>query len=1226
MSNLNLGSNTSQGQDASLQALLKNDFSLSDLFKDFTAQSDDNLLFDNVSLELSQEQKNTLDFAGDLKMSGILSPFKDFIDSDDTLPVTASLTAESSDAFDKVEMQNATFQCVVPFYKVLFNGVTLDQATFALTLKKQGDDWTVTPKLTGSLTVVDITDDNSSIAFEINQQNGNLFLNAAAKQFKGAFGIAALMLDTLTIYGEVGKTASLTFAAELETANTTLSFSGNINDKGAAIIAKTDTFDINTLSELFSEAAPGNLALPDFDIVFTDTQVALATTTTTIKDTTVQQGFSISSKITAHGHQFTVNAQISTAGVVFHGLLTDFSLGPVELTQTHLDFEIYRKAENKAAKFQITGEATIEGVEVDAVVGFIKQNNQWTTLLAAQVQADNFGLGDVFKPAKNSFVDTLKFSKVCFIYATDATTTSIAGQSYEVKSGLQLMGVIEEIPGLSDLTGEQHAGLIVSAHIGTQTDISVAIPDTRLKLGSNVTCDPLTIEIDISPAPALAVVFGMDVDIPNQNNPLHFDMKLSLDALGATGSVTMKNYWKNPFGINGVKVGPAVALQIGIIYEQFITTGTPSEFGILGGLAIGDTIVEMAVNISEDPSKEILMGKLEKLNPSQLVNFATDLIDLDVPRVPDFFQFKNLELYCAPTGGSIGTVSFKPGFSFSADLDIAGKDINFYTRIDDNAIEGAGHIDNLQLGPLAIRGENGKDASVGLTLSSTEQSVMIDGAFSFLGFEEGIYVDISNDGVEFKFEQDFFGRLSFEIEGKSSGTLAKPKSMDFALSGEMDNNITEYLKTQVSGKIDAALAAAERGIDAAQEDVDKAQKAYEAVYQPAQKQLNKAQADADAYLDKLTKSLKNTKATYSKKISDAQAKLDKAKKAYNKALSNAQDDVAKAEKQYNNALSNAQKEVNRSQKTYNNGISSAQKSLTNAQKKYNSAIGSAQKSVTSASNKCDSLLNQANKLKKKIKKLKWYEKAYAAVLGSELAGVYTAYGTAKAALATANAALEGIKKGGEYAALESNKAALQAAKTGANYTAFTAAKASLQAVKTGGDFAAFETAKSTLSAVKNGTEYSVWQGAEKTLSEVKTAGEKAISAASTALDNIGKSTVYIALKSAKSTLKAIEQGTQAAAFGTAKAALAATKAGSQAMLNLAEYIAKHAGDLIDIQSFSFSGSLKAIEKGELFKAALSLSLLGHDYHWTLDFNVKDVTGFIDNLFDKALEEIKAIVT
>ncbi|MCJ8272104.1 MAG: hypothetical protein MJK04_22245, partial [Psychrosphaera sp.] len=603
---------------------------------------------------------------------------------------------------------------------------------------------------------------------------------------------------------------------------------------------------------------------------------------------------------------------------------------------------------------------------------------------------------------------------------------------------------------------------------------------------------------------------------------------------------------------------------------------------------------------------------------------ATNLIDINVPKVPDFFEFKNLELYCAPAGGTIGTVSFQPGFSFSADLVVAGKEISFYTRVNDTSISGAGHIDKLSIGPLHISGEKGKDASLSLELSTSTQSLMIDGAFKFLGLEEGLYVNVSSDVITFKFEQNFFGALKFDIDGHSSGALTDPDNLDFKLSGEMDSNVTSYLKNQVASKIDTALKTVESTIDVVEKDVENAQQAYETAFKPAQQLLNDAQTKADELLKQLTGEFNRVKSVYAGKLTNAQVTLTKAEADYNGALDNAQNAVNNAEKTYNSVIDEAQAKVDSVQKTYDSGMDSAQNSVNTAEKAFNSSIGSAQSAVNSASRKCDSLLDTVNNLKRQIANLKWYEKALIVSLGVELAGVYTAYGVAKTALATVNAALELLKHDVDYTTLEAAKVASQVAKTGADYTAFAATKASLQALKTGADYGVFEAAKGTLAIIKYGTEYPVWQAADKTLSTVKSVGEAAVAKADSELDAIAKSAVYVAVQTAKTALSVIEQGTEEAAFGTAKAALAAAKTGSEAILKLAEYSAKHAGDLIDIKSFTFTGDFKVVDTSGLFEAKLKVALLGQDHDWTFDFNVKDVVSFIDSLFEKALTEIKTI--
>ncbi len=1182
-------------------------FKLSDLFKDFHCSNVDDFVFDGVSLSVAEDAslsgiKNIISFSGKLRMDGVLSIFKDYLNSTAMLEITGTIISSSNDSTQKISPQNATLKCEMAFHKEIFRGVTLTQAWFQLDISQKDKNWLIIPKLVGEFDVDHLTDnDVGKMVFEITEANKSLILHASAKNLNSAFGIEKLILESIVVTGQLGDVKSLALSFQFIVGPTVLNFSGSITPDAIGVLVKADSFTLNELGTIYNEISPAGLVLPEFDVDFKNTSIALATADCDVDSVRVPSGFTLITKVTAHGHSFDAEAQISSKGVVFDGSLGAITLGPVSITKTDLEFEIYSKSVQKPAKFEISGQAVIEGITVNCGVYFEK-NTDWTTVLYANLAADSFVLSHVFSPAKGSFVDELKFSKVGFIYASSDCVTKNEGLNYSVQQGLQLMGVLEEVPGISSLTGQKHIGLILTAHFGSVTDIAIQIPETRLHLGHSVVCDPFKIQINIAPQPELVLLFGMEVDVPKQSIPLHFDMALSVGALEAKGSVTMKNYWKNPFGITGVKIGPALALQIGIIYEQFVATGIPSEFGMAGGLVIADAVVDMAVSISENPMEEILMGKLESLNPAQLLNFVKDVTHLDIPEIPDFFELKELELYCAPAGGSIGTITYKPGFSFSGDLIIAGKEIEMYTRISDTGIEGGGHIDNLSFGPLVISGEEGKDATVNLELTSAKQSLLIDGSILFLGVQEGVYVDISNKGIAFKFNQNFFGVLTYEIQGESLGTITKPESLDFKLSGEMDNDISNYLKTEVAARLDIALKAAETDINKAKSEVDKAQKAYEAKFIPAQNALTNAQKDADAYLKKLTDNLNREKQKYTAQLTKAQNDVKKAKGAYDASLNKAQHDVNAAQKTYNSGIRTAQNSLNIAQKKYNDGIKTAQNAVNTAERKYNNSIGNAQKSVDNASHKCD--------------KLKRHHYNY----GTTLA----AYGIAKGVLAAAKKFLEGIKYGADYTAFQSAKLALKTAKTGVNYTAFEAAKGALQTAKTGVNYTAFEAAKKTLEAVRYGGDYTVWQGALQTLSAVKMSGEQAIAKANDAINTIGGSAVYLALEATKKDIEFIEKGTEAVAFEGAKAVLEGAKLGAEGVLKMSEYIAKHAGDVIDIKKVKISGSLKEIEKGNLFDAALDIALLGHLYHWNLDFNVKDVAGFVTAVFKKAMDQLKSI--
>ena len=1181
-----------------------NNFKLSDLFQNFNSSVDNDFIFDDVEIKLSvsgniASSENIVSFSGKLRMDNELTIFKNYLDIEDAILITGSFTTDSKNLSGKIAPKEGVLKCTIPFHKQVFQGVTLTLAWFQLDIRKDGTSWAIVPGITGQFDVDHITDKNiGEMQFSITRQTDDLVLNATAKQLTGCFGIDYLTLTNIEVTGTLGDKKSLSLTSDFLVGHTTLQLDGNITEDAVGVIAKADSFTLDDLTNLYKEAAPTGLQLPEFDVDFKNTSIALASVDTTVNGIAVKGGFTIISDVVAQGITFQTTAFISHLGVTFSETIENITIGPVAISNTQLDFEIYPKTVQKPTKFEISGDAVIEGIHVACSVYFEKLST-WTTVLSADINATNFRLSNIFSEAKGTFIDSLSFSKLGFIYVSADST--IKNQS--LKKGIQLIGVLEEIPGLTDLTGEKHIGLVLTAHFGDTTDIGIAIPETRLNLGHSVVCDPLKIQINITPQPAFMVIFGMDVSVPKQDTPLHFDMALKLDAIEAEGSVTMKNYWKNPFGIQGLKIGPALAIQLGIIYEQFVSTGIPSEFGFAGGLVIGDTEIDMAVSISENPSEEILMGKLAELDIKDLISFASSTFNLAIPEVPDFFKLKDLEIYCAPSGGMIGTITYQPGFSFSGDVVIAGKEIAMYTLVSGTSIEGSGHIDNLTFGPLSVSGEKGKDATAQLKLSPTEQSLLVDGSITFLGVEEGVFLQASNKGVAFKFTQNFFDKLTFEVNGQSSGAIDDPKNLDFALSGEMDNDITSYLKNEVSQKLEAAIQETETDINTAEQKVETAKKAYEAKYAPAKKALDDAQQAADAYLTKLTNDLNNIKATYVQKISDAEVNVNNAKSAYDTALNNAQDQVNKAQQTYNDGITDAQNKVNSAEITYNNGITDAQNKVNSAEAAYNNSIGSAERAVENASKKCDSL------------KKNHYN----------YGTTWVAYKAAKGVLALAEKALEGIKYGADYTAFEAAKAALTAAKTGANYTAFMAAKAALDTAKTGANLVAFNAAKATLEGVKNGGDYTVWQGALKTLSAVQAEGQQAIADASTALDTIGKSSVYVALEAAKAELTAVEKGTEFVTYDTAQTALEAAKVGAKGILELADYVAKHAGDIIDIKKFTFSGSLKKIESGDLFDAELDVSLLGNDHQWEIDFNVKDITGFITSVFKKALDELKQVV-
>ncbi len=1204
-------------------------FVFADLFKDFKTPNADLFVFDNVSLALDVDSA-TSTLTGDMRLTGPMEPFKSLLDGSDTVPITAVIETNGG-LGKKISPRAMTIQSAPDFHAVLFNGVVLDSMRVQVVMAKKQGAWIFTPSLKGNLIVNGLGGtDSAELAVEVSLDEGSLKLAAEGENIKGAFGLPQLTLAVVKVDGTIRKEQELTISTSVEVGATNYKFSGVITPEAVGVVAAAKSLSLEDLSNLFREISPGNLQLPEFDVKFRKSSIAFASADCTVGDHSLSRGLSLATSLSAHGYTISAEAEITLEGVAFSGSVGNIDVGPVTIEKAELDFQIYKKSAQKPTLFTIHGEAEIQHVVVDAGVYFERAANasSWVTLLYANVgtpKSESLRLSTFFPETQGSVMDQLSLSKMQFVFATADCDPQRLPSVSAVKTGLQLIAVVEEIPGLSDLVGEDHMDLELTAHLGDTVDIAVAMPDTALQLSDSVHTEPFKIEIYIAPRPSIALIFGLEVSIHNQPQPLHFDMKLDVSPIEATGSATMKNYWREPFGIHGLKIGPAVALQLGINYAQFTSTGTPATFGMAGGLAIGNTVMDMAVNISTNPMDEILSGTLKELELKEVVAFATDTVGLDIPKkdIPDFLDISELQFYIAPAGGMIGTIRYEKGISFACDMTFLGKVFEFYTRISENGIEGSGALDQIDIGPLKISGERGRDVTVGLSLTPEKQSFHLDGAILFLGVKSGAYVDVSVDGIDFQFEQDFLSHLSFNIEGKSTGTISRPEKLDFKLSADMDSDITDYLKNDVANRIHAAIEHASDDIDAAQSKVDQAEQDYKREYDKADAVLSKAQKDADTYLEKLHANVDKTKADYSKSVAIAQAALDSAKAAYDTAFNDAQQAVNKAESDYNSGIAIAKTALNKADREYTAGVTAAQEAVDKAERQYKNTIGSAQDAVNSAQRKVDSILGDIRRKEREMNGLGNFDpKKYA--LGVEIAALKGKYGIATAALKSANLFLEGLKKGGSFAAFESARQALHLAKTGVKYTAFESAKAALNAAQTGAKYVAFEGARTALDAVQHGSEYTAWKAAEQTLATARSSGASAIDAANQALSTVDRSAVYIALRAARQGMSAVKAGSAYVAFGAAKAALEATKLGAKAVLGLAEYIAQHSGDVFDVRHMHLSGSLKAIENGKLFNSELDVSVLGNQHQWKLDLDIRDVESFIDKLFKAAFDEAKSI--
>lgn len=1212
----------------------EDNFTFDQIFKDFISDANSLFVFDDVRIHLKEKQtdgttENVMRFNGTLRMdSNPLSPLKDFLKCDSNLLVKGVIEYSGEDITEKISPCNVSLTSTANFFLSLADGVILKSVALKVQIAQVNGKFIFTVNIQGILQINKLGNSPVELEATVTYSDGKLNVLASTSSLTGVFGIDKLTLDKVKLEFNVGNENDITLNAEFKPANRTFNFAGKISSKFTGIKASSPQFTFDDINELNKYFNNDTIALPSFDVTFTDTFISLATADGKIDSDDIKQGFSIGGSVTVYDHTVSTLAQISKEGVSFKGSINDLSIGPVNLTKTALNLMFASASGGKKSEFSLMGEAVIEGLTLSCKVAYEKDKNGKTNqLVYAAINANAFGLSNAFPSAKNTFVDSLKFSKVAFIYSSADIDTQDPDFDFTVKKGLQLTAVLEEIPALTSLTHTKKTGLILSAHYGNTTDISIEIPDTKLKLGSSVTCAPMQIAIELAPQPAFQLIFGMDVAVPKQNDPLHFDLKLEIGFVDANGSVTMIHDWENPFGVNGLKIGPQLALQLGINYAQFLSTGLPSEFAFAGGLKLGDVTGGMAVSISENPMNEILMGEITKLSPQNLVAFASTItsISIDSANVPNFFDLEQLKLYCAPAGGSIGTINFEPGFSFAADLVLFDKRVNIYTLFNDSGVIAKGELDKIELGPLKIKGANGGNAKLDLELTTEKQSVYIDGAFEFLGTGESIYLDISNNGASFELEQTFLNMLRYKIKAQSIGSFSNIPNLDFSFYAEFENELTEYIKTTVVQKINDARKAVDVSIDDAQKQVDDAEKAYLAEFTPAKEKLDQAQRDADAYLAKCSRDVNDQKAVWESNIASAQNDVNNAKNTYDYALTDASNKVEQAQNAYDYAMRDAQNKVNDAQSSYDSAFNAAKAEVERTMNDYNNSFGNAYNALNSAQNDVNSLQNQINDYERRINNASGWDIFRVPDWSATLAGLYIAKGTATGVLWSCQQVVNGFQQSSVFIAKNAAQATLTAVQQTGD-AAIQTAKQTLEGVRIGSDYVAFQAAKQTLIGLQYGAEYTAWQIAIGTLNAAQTTGRNLLTAAEFSLNNIGTSITYVALQSAQVGLDIVKRGTAATAFELSKAVLEGAKRGADGVLDLSAYIASHSGDILEIKKVTLAASLKGIEQGNLFVATFDGLVFNQPYNCTLDYNVKDAVAFIENVFKNVFDKAQSIAS
>jgi DNA-binding transcriptional regulator GbsR (MarR family) len=417
-------------------------------------------------------------------------------------------------------------------------------------------------------------------------------------------------------------------------------------------------------------------------------------------------------------------------------------------------------------------------------------------------------LSSLIPALKGSAVDNMDFSRGKLIFASgpyldpEYKTKIPRGISFAMDAPLNsgpfgdAAKLVKNAPSQVTFIGSAGTSLAdikLQARIPTDIQISNKARMTALALEFN------------GAGPSVSLLGQMTVTPSDKDEPLTLTARTKIEPDSASIAATMQGTWDNPLGIKGLALED-IAVEVGIDYPVFMSTGLPTKFGITGGMQIGSVKAKVAALMTANLAEIILLAKLNHLTIRDIAELAksmalkivkeqekilsaaqavassaekitgsdskvsgglsaanstmktvdTAIANLNTNLIPDI-GFYDVEIKVAPTGGMIGEITFDPGLTFKGKIQICEGYALININVDTSGFIAEAELSRIELGPVLISGkgrdgdkaatEGGPAVSVACTMA--KQHVIITGLIKVLGASGEVEMLLSKNGFEF---------------------------------------------------------------------------------------------------------------------------------------------------------------------------------------------------------------------------------------------------------------------------------------------------------------------------------------------------------------------------------------------------------------------------------------------------------------------------------------------
>lgn len=837
-----------------------------------------------------------------------------------------------------------------------------------------------------------------SADFSMRETEGMLALTATVRDndeksaiaAQGFAGVAGLRLSHLTMEttlrpgGEapsVSPKTGCTATAELVLRDWTLQLSGYYNKSDWGFTCDVpDSLGFEGLCTMYQDMFGAPLHLTSHDVELSNLSFVAQ-----------PSGLTLTGRVTVEGHTSTdATIAISRHGLEITGNVADVALdGDIVLRSASLNVFVGRQDDTTiegpgtSFRFAIQGTVGVADGEISASMFLDRDSSSKKALWTVTGSFKGaFSLSKITPALRGTFLDLAVQEATLIASNVDAVAAAgaVVPAAFTVVKGVQVAGTLGPIPALdgalgvsSSAPGTEVIGLTLQAMYSATLgmfEIAIQMPSAHkmsMKAGT-VYSGPISLLVQVSESPTLVLNADFFVKVPNQEKPLQFSGGLAANINEAKLFVELANqWWQNPFGLSPqLKLGPNLALQVGIVYAGPVY---PSEIGVAAGLAVGDVTGSAALSISETPTDELIMLHVENLGIKDLVSFSGLLLQTSLPAPEDFLRFKNLDFYLS-SGTTIGTVVYPPGVSFSCDAILFDHDaaVSCVVSKVQEQIEISGSLQEIDVGPVSISGyEPGTPARLDVQFGAQQQTVAIDGGVNMFGLDARVLVKadiMPNPSFQLQTELDFTAHLTFQLRANmrsgTTGTATGLQRLDFDVDAVFQQDLLDYLATQINNQVLAAKEAIDDGEEAAQKSLDMAQAQYQAAIDEVQKRVDAAKADYESKLDAAKAALSAEQQRAEQRRQELSEAVDRAMQDFNAAVDTAQRNLRAAKDERARQIQAAEQQVQDAKAKADRDIDSHLRDLNNARDNMNRQFGDAIAKIQSAKNDVNSLQGQVN--------------------------------------------------------------------------------------------------------------------------------------------------------------------------------------------------------------------------------------------------------------------------